>query len=382
MNDLSLINAEFGDLPVWQQSGPDFWIATPAVGLPYISKLSEADSRLIGQSAGGRDIVAIEYGEKEALDATTGNLHSVLASRVVPPDPTDIFPAAFYGSRRRKKPSLVIQGGIHGGELTGTVAAFNLCYIIETGQDLRGKPWPRLQELARQTRLAIIPWLNIDGATRWPFNHSAGLPQALYDVCSFGIRHSGEKYTYPHHKALCPIPPDETAFMGSYFNDAGVNLQYDFCLPQRQPETTAWMEYYLDEKPDGVLIWHCNAGSMIGPPAYYLPPGHQHEESRIGGAVRSRLLREGLSIGRMSWAGLPGLGKPLFSQIDAVYHVCGGTPVMCELPVGLQNNPFTHEEMLDIGLITLEEVLAYAHTDGLRPYEWWEKEKKRLENAN
>jgi hypothetical protein len=374
MNDLSLIEAEFGDLSQWQQC-PDFWVAKPNVGLPYIATLREANTRVIGQSAGGRDITAVEYGEKEPLDATTNNLHGVLASHIFPADPTDIFHPAFYGSKRRHKPVLAIQGALHGGELTGTVAMLNLCNVIETGKDLRGKAWPRLQELARATRLILIPWLNMDGAECWPIPNTAGVPDVLYDVCTHGMRKNGEKYSYPAHKAISPIPPGETAFMGSYFNDAGANLQYDFCLSHRQPETEAWMEYYLEEKPDGVLIWHCNAGSMIGPPGYYVPAGHQHEESRIGGAVRSRLLREGFSVGRLSWAGLPGLGKPLLTQVDAVYHACGATPIMCELPTGAQSQPFCCEEMLDIGLITIEEVLLYAHTDGLRPYELWEKVK-------
>jgi hypothetical protein len=374
MNDLSLIEAEFGSLAPWQNC-PDFWLSKPEPGLAFLATLRDASTRVIGQSAGGRDIVAVEYGEREPLDATTDNLHGVLASRVFPADPTDIFHPAFYGSKRRRKPVLAIQGAIHGGELTGTVAILNLCQIIETEKDLRGKAWPRLQDLARATRLLLVPWLNMDGAARWPLPNTSGVPDALYDVSMHGIRKNGEKYTYPDHKSISPIPVEDTAFMGSYFNDVGANLQYDFCLPHRQPETTAWMEYYLREKPDGVLIWHCNAGSLIGPPGYYLPPGHQHEESRIGGAVRSRLLREGFDVGRLSWAGLPGLGKPVLTQVDAVYLASGATPVMCELPTGTQSAPLTCEQMLDIALITIEEVLFYAHTDGLRPYELWEKVK-------
>lgn len=377
MNDLSLIEAEFGELSRWQQC-PNFWLAKPEQGLPFIQSLQAASTRFIGQSAGGHDIIAIEYGAKEPLDATTNNLHGVIASSVAPPDPTDIFHSAFYGSKRREKPVLAIQGGIHGGELTGTVAILNLCQVIETGEDLRGKSWPRLQQLARATRLAMIPWLNMDGALRWPIPNTSGIATELAAVCTHGIRKDGEKYAYPAHKALSHIPPEETSFMGTYFNDNGVNLQYDFCVPHRQSETIAWMEYYLEEKPDGVLIWHCNAGSMIGPPNYYLPVGHQHEESRIGGAVRNRLLREGYGIGRMSWAGLPGLGKPFMGQMDAVYHACGAMPVMCELPIGVQSQPFSCEEMLEIGLITIEEVLFYAHTDGLRPYENWENVKRKM----
>lgn len=372
MNNLQVIIDEFGDLSRWQQC-PPFWVAKPDMGLPVIAGLRQAQVRTIGKSAGGRDIIAIEYGEKEPLDATTDNLHSALAARVSKPDPTDIFPASFYGARRRTKPAVVLQGAIHGGELTGTVASLNLCAILETGKDLRGTAWPRLADLARQTRLAIVPWLNPDGTDRWPVPNTASAPAELCARCTQGVALDGTRYTYPAVKNRFPIPPAETAFMGSYYNDAGVNLQYDIFSPERQPETTAWMRYYLDEKPDGVVVFHCNNGSMIGPPSYYLPVGHQITESRLAGAVRLRLQQAGLPQGRMSWAGLPGLGKPYMEQMAATYMVCGALPVMAELPAGTSGRPLTCDQMLDIGLITIETILAFAHTDGLRPYELWEK---------
>lgn len=377
MHDLSVIEAEFGSLARWQEC-PDFWLAGPRQASGFLASLREATIRVIGRSAGGHEIIAVEYGEKEPHGARTDNLQSVLASRVAPPDPTDIFPVEFYGARRRK-PVVVLQGGIHGGELTGTVASLNLCQVIETGRDLRGKAWPELQRLAREARIVVVPWLNIDGVLRWPVPNTADIPAELYNRCTFGVGTDGTKYRYPEMKAVTPIPPESTAFMGSYFNDAGINLHYDFCRPERQPETVAWMKYYLDERPDGVLIWHCNAGTLMGPPPTYVPVGHQHEDSRLGGAIRARLLREGHAAGRMSWAGLPGLGKPYLTQIDAVYHVCGALALLCELPGGAQPHVFSCEEMLDIGLLTIEETLAYAHTDGLRPYELWEKVKRSTE---
>jgi hypothetical protein len=161
--------------------------------------------------------------------------------------------------------------------------------------------------------------------------------------------------------------------MGSYFNDAGYNLQYDFCLPERQPETLAWMRCYLAERPDGVLAMHGNAGSLIGPSEAFLPVGFQHEVSRLGGAVRQRLLREGLPARRLSWTGLPGLGREFLNQAAAIYHVCGALPVLCEFPTGAEPAVLEPGVMLDAGLAVLEEVLFFAHRDGLRPYEWRDK---------
>ena len=58
--------------------------------------------------------------------------------------------------------------------------------------------------------------------------------------------------------------------------------------------------------------------------------------------------------------------------------VCGSLPVMCELPTGFGKDAPTFDQMLDIGLLTIEEILAHAHTDGLRPYELWQKVKKTI----
>jgi hypothetical protein len=343
------------------------------MGLPFMETLRDARIVSIGRSSGGHEIPAIEYGQREPLSPLTDNLAGALAATVGKADPTDIYPSAFYGATRRKAPVVVLQGALHGGEITGTVASLNLCRIIETGTDLRGKPWPRLQDLALKTRLLIVPWLNMDGAHRCILPNPSGASAPLYDACTFGMDVDGHPNRYLTTKNCWPVPPEKAAHMGAYFNDAGYNLQYDFCQPERQPETVAWMKYYLAERPDGVLALHGNAGTLIGPAEAYLPEGFQHEVSRLGGAIRQRLVRDGLPSGRLSWVGLPGMGKPFINQISAIYHVCGALPILHELPSGAEPAVMTPDVMLDCSLVTFEEFLLYAHHDGLRPYEWREK---------
>ena len=159
-------------------------------------------------------------GEKEAFDAVSNNFHASLA-KDFQPNPTNIFPPEFFGTLRRRKPVLVLQGAIHGDELTGTVAMLNLCQIIETGLDLRGKSWPQLRALALETRLVMIPWLNIDGATRCPIPNTAGISEALYQRCNQGVMKDGTHIEYSSAKPMFPIPPHETAFLGTYYNDGG-----------------------------------------------------------------------------------------------------------------------------------------------------------------
>ncbi|MEI6422848.1 MAG: M14 family zinc carboxypeptidase [Lentisphaerota bacterium] len=375
MNNLSFIEKDFGDLSEYR-TRLDYWPSRPEDAESLLGSLKEARIRSIGKSAGGRDIIAIEYGQKEVCEHTAGNYMSAMDGTTVPPDPTAIFPKSFFGEARRKKPVIVLQGAIHGSEITGTVASLNLCKIIETGSDLRGKEWPSLRKLARETRICIIPWLNPDGNSRWLITNPEGkgkpVPNDLAMAMTHGAAKDGSKYRYPIHKHIFPIPPEKTAFMGAYFNDAGVNLQYDFTSPRRQPETEAWMDYYLDERPDAVLNFHCNAGSLVVSSG--VTRGHLTEVSRLAGAIRSRLLKENLlpaKMGRLSWEGLD--CKPVLTQNEAIFYVCGATPVLIELPIGMDIWPATCSEMLDIGLITIEESLEYAHHDGMRPYEFFEK---------
>jgi hypothetical protein len=104
-----------------------------------------------------------------------------------------------------------------------------------------------------------------------------------------------------------------------------------------------------------------------------VPVGYQHEISRLGGAVRDRLISNGYNITRAAWAGLPSLGKPTLDQFSAIYQNCGAMGIICELPNCFAGSPFSPDQVLDIGLITIETTLLYAHRDGLRPYETWEK---------
>jgi hypothetical protein len=57
--------------------------------------------------------------------------------------------------------------------------------------------------------------------------------------------------------------------------------------------------------------------------------------------------------------------------------VCGGLPALCELPFGSEAWPMSCDEMLEIGLLSLEEYFEHAVFDGLRPYEFRAKVNKQ-----
>ena len=375
MNNLCEVEKLFGDLSRWAKA-PDYWISTPDNAACFIKTLTKANIRIIGKSAGGRGIIAVEYGAKEPVEAAMDNLQSALAALGGQTRPTEIFPEVFFGKRRREKPVVVLQGALHGGEITGTAAALNLCNVIETGKDLRGKEWPILRELASQVRLLIIPWLNPDGTSRWPLAHCEGVPHDLYQCLTQGIMVDGTRLEYPQCKNICPVPVDKMAFLGSYYNDSGVNLQHDFCAVDRQPETSAWMRYYLDERPDGVIIMHCDHGSMLSSPAYYIPEGFKLATARLGACIHTRLKKAGFNIRRGSMGNVPNYGVPALDQYSAVYQACGALPALVEFPAGTDIRPFTCGQLLDIGLTTFEEILYFALHEGFRPYESWDEIKR------
>jgi len=365
----ALFSQVFGDMSP-HESCPDFWLPLPKLAEKFLGSLSKWERRVIGKSAEGREIFALEHGEVEELPGkTSSSLHSSLACEVAKGTAMEIFPASFYGEGLRKQPVVVIQCGIHGGENTGTVAALNLCSVLETGCDLRGKPWPRLTELALRSRVVIVPWLNPDGAARWLIPNPGGVSNKILIANTHGLNPDGSTGSYRGQKAFFPLDPSRVGYLGSYYNDSGVNLQYDVFQEKPQPETKAWMSYYRQMRPDAVVNFHCDAGSIMGCPDHYLPVGFQHLFSRIAGQVMARLVGEKLPVRRLSWAEMPGLGKPFLDQNTAIYHASGALPLMVELPGGGgTESPWTLDTLLDCGLLTLEEIFSAAHVDGLRPY--------------
>jgi hypothetical protein len=352
--DFSSVEARFGSLQPFHDRS-DFWMATPQSSQAFLESLPPGTISILGHSAPGRAIPALFFGEFEPLEGTTSDgLSAALCSGIGSTAPEALMPTAFFGS-----------------ELTGTVALLNLAQIILSGCDFRGKPWPRLAELARATRLTLVPWLNPDGVARWPDLNPGLISPELYAALTHGIWPEGMRMTYPEHKAYWPLPAEKALHLGSYFNDAGYNLQYDIFTDEPQPETRAWMRCYRRERPDAVIVCHCNAGTMLGPTEAYLPEGIMHTVSRVAGAVAGRLRQEGFAMPRLSWADMPGMGLPTMNQINAIYHVSGATPIMVEFPWG--GSAYPCDSLLDLSLITYEEILAHAHDEGMRPHRWRKK---------
>jgi len=342
---------------------PDWWLSGPQEVEDYLRSLKGVTVAEVGQSAGGRPIIAASWGEREdAKGRTSTSLASAAAGGST---------QAFYGTKRRTRPVFVFAGAAHGTEIEGTAAALNFLNVVVKGKDLRGRRWPRMAAEGRKCRIVVVPFLNIDGRSRFAKRrHFIGVEPDEYRRMSQGTWKTGEKLSWPTSKLHHPVPPDQVVPpLGSYYNDRGYNLVYDFGFTdERQPETEGLVSLLCDEMPDCVLLSHSNNGSLVEAPSSFIPHLFRQRQIQISAVVGSRCQREGMKKFGISTRGETYAGQ-VFYQTDLVYHCCGALPLLVEFPCGYQNNPDTHDDILDIGMYALEEIVAFGTAYGFRPPE-------------
>jgi len=343
-------------------AAPGWWPSTAEESERLLRSLRGVKVFEIGRSAGGRSILAGAWGRREDLpNRTCRSLASAIAGGSV---------AAFYGEGQRARQSLVFVGNAHGLEFEGTVAALNMLSVVVTGKDLRGRAWPRLQRYGRKLRLVVIPHLNIDGRARVPwYRHSVGINDEDVRRLFFGDWKRGGRLEWARSKLTSPVPPDQVAPLGAYFNDHGVNLVYDTGLGvDPQPETKALLGFLREEMPDCVLLSHTDAGGLVQPPDAFIPERYRQRQAQIAALVGARCKYEGSPIWRIPQESHGSGGEALY-QSDVVYHTCGALPLMVEFPAGYHATPGRFGEILDVGLYVLEEVLAFGAEFRFRPYD-------------
>jgi hypothetical protein len=341
---------------------PKWWLTKPQEIREYLESLKGVTVEEIGRSAGGRPIIAASWGEREMLPGrTSDNLASAASGGSA---------SAFYGEGKRSRQVVMFVGAAHGTEFEGTVSMLNLLNVVVTGKDLLGRKQPDMAAAGRKHRWIVIPILNMDGRERLMDHVSfINVNDDYFSMVTQGLKKNGEIMQWPTSKLLCPIPKNEMQVMGTYFNDAGVNLVYDTTAgPDCQPETAALFRFCRREMPDLVILSHSNNGSLVDSPSAFIPSHYKNRSAQLASVVGLRCAKDGFPKHSIP-SSMSGYSGETFYQGDGIYHTCGALPILIEFPYGYHNLPDNHKEIMEIGLAALDEISRFGAHYQYRPTE-------------
>jgi hypothetical protein len=337
-----------------KQEIPAFWATDlPALAARW-AELKRGKAETIATSPGGRPLHLIAYGQREDLPSDA-NFNSAVAGRL---------PAAYRDKAKRVKPVVYLVGPVHGQETEPLVGLVNLIQVLETGSDLRGRPQPKLRELADRCRLLIVPCANPDGEARFEPRTSRGMTISQSEFWGMGTWADDSIAMWPHSKRVHPFVGPKIGFRGCYFDDLGVNPMHDEFFAPMGPEAPAILAVARREGPDVAVSLHSHANPPeILRPAY-VPLEIQQDVHDLADRCYSLLERAGLPHGKSFTPGPEQGDVPSpFNLVSALYHTSGAVSLVFESPRGVIDEKACHvdfEQMLDIHLTVFEGVLEHA----------------------
>ncbi|WP_409346176.1 M14 family zinc carboxypeptidase [Paenibacillus sp. MBLB4367] len=331
----------------------DFWKGGLSDIEACLSGVATGKVRELAVSAGGRPIPIVEYGEKEDFGRRANYGSACGAGN----------PEHYARKGKDAKPVLLLTGGVHGGELEGIVAMTNLIRLLETGTDYRGERHDYLYENARRFRLLLIPCLNPDGRARLPVDSLIDVPYEKFVYYMQGTWKDGSLCSWPDCKAVHPIK-DASDYLGTYFNDDGVNFMHDNFFSPMARETSALLDLADREAVDFSILLH---GGANNPnhfyEIYYIPlfimQKQQAFNRRMGRAYEER----GLPFAERNQIAAD-QGKypyPSINLTTAIHHACGGMSMTFESNMGLDapGTKLTSDEILDSHFVLFEECFRF-----------------------
>ena len=348
---------------------PVFWINTvDEVNRFLDTRIQRGKVITIGKTAGGRPMRAVVYGTPRPDKGTTTFSGSLGLGDV----------RAFLGAGHEKRVYMAT-AAVHGGEYEGIVGIINLLSVLETGKDLRSKPWPLLTGAAQALdRIILIPITNVDGRARVPVRMLAprGSDHTIQEYFNTGGWPDGKLIGWPAVKRHIPLDFSKTQFPGGYPNDAGVNIQHDdFFSARRQPETTALLDLTARERPDLILNMHTGA-SFIQPLRPFIEPALIPAWEELYRRVRTLLAQEGLqSSSVVAKVADPTPEKPTAYNLETALNLnCGALAALVESPAHSfstskrDGKPFQHtpQDLLNAQLLTHQEAMVFLLETGGR----------------
>jgi len=346
---------------------PGFWINTvDGVSRFLNERVRKGSVRQFGTTAGGRPMRAAFYGEPRGAGGTTTFSGSLGFGDV----------RAYFGPEHARKVYMAI-GAVHGGEVEGITGLVNLLAVLETGADLRGKPWPAITAAAAALdRIILIPIVNADGRARVPYRmlRFRGANEDVQEYFNTGGWKDGKLIGWPGCKQFIPLDFSKTGFPGGYPNDAGVNIQHDDFFGRPQPETRALLELAARERPDLILNMHTGATfttllrEFIEPS---LTPAFEELYRRVHTALTRAKLRGSDDAAREADPAGTRLG--VFNLSTALNLNSGALAVLIESPshsaskATRNGQPFRHtpDDIVDAQLTCHQEAMRFlAETGG------------------
>jgi hypothetical protein len=321
----------------------------------YLSTISRGQVLQIGRSAGDRALHAVCYGSFEAIERQA-NLSSALSAQQ---------PEAFFGSGRDKQ-VLMITSAVHGAEMESIAAVMHLISVLESGCDLDGIQWPALAASAAGLRIVIVPIGNPDGRARIDADDPLDWSEQQMEKYRHGLDADGEPNGWmpgcftPH-----PRPPGHDAFLGGYFNDAGVNPSHGVFLDRAlAPETHMLADLAEAETADCLLDLHsCSAGPFFISGYRYIPDEMTSRQSYFDGAWRSRMRQAGLPA--PVWT--TRTGRSVLGLEEFIYHRTGALPLLFEGGSGSRyTTDNTHRQIVETYMLLFETVCQIGATEGFK----------------
>lgn len=331
---------------------PVYWKTRPEDVEEVCRLVRKGRVTIPGRSAGERPIYMIEYGRSN-LKRGKATLSSALGGMDI----------RAYADKTGEDyiPTVFLVGAVHGGEFEGTSAILNLIKLLETGTDYAGETRRELVNACEGLHLILIPLANPDGRSRVPFGSFVG--KTFHDLRYYcqGTWKDGTLCGWPGCKLVHPIK-DHVSYLGSYFNDDGINMMHeDFMGGNVSRETRLLLDICRREAPDFSILLHGgdNSPDHIIPPAYAF--GRAMEEAlSLSRRVEARHKAAGLAYSYHPDPHKEEGNAPLaFNLVSAMHHSCGEPVVTYESNQGLveaRSPGFSYEEIYLAHRILFSEV--------------------------
>ncbi|MDF2720834.1 MAG: hypothetical protein K0Q59_509 [Paenibacillus sp.] len=335
---------------------PTYWKSSLEHVAETVSIVKRGQVDVLARSAGGRDIYAVTYGEKQNF-GKKANYNSACGAGDL---------SAYGRKSKATKPVIAIVGGIHGGELEGVAAVLNWIQLLETGADYNGTANELLLSCADRFRLVLIPCMNPDGRARVPHNSVVGLTMPQFRHVIQGDWKDGTLCGWPGCKAVHPIA-DAVSHLGGYFNDDGINLMHDnFFMPMAE-ETKRLMELIDSESADAIMLLHggANCKNHLIPTQYIAPP-IENKQNRLVERINDAYKARGIPFLPLYGNGIkPSDVPPSFNLTSALHHITGGISMVFESNMGLDapGERYTYEQMMEGHYLLFEELAKFMEDE-------------------